>query len=207
MPIQDFNGNTFVAFTDISGFKLLMKNDSEALKAIKYFYQIGYNVLQETDGVEGFFISDCGILFARNGNNEDKLKKLLKAIELINQQMLNRDYMLTTSIAYGNFNYTGKLEFDGIEKNPIYGNAYVKAFLDNENGTPKVKPGQCRIIKENLPDINLQQFDRLIDRGERLKHLYYYWNLNNSNEIEDFETEYRNTYNLKYSGMLKALKR
>ncbi|MCB0536559.1 MAG: hypothetical protein KDE33_03435 [Bacteroidetes bacterium] len=207
MPIQDFNGNTFVAFTDISGFKLLMKNDIDALKSIKHFYQTGYNVLQQKEGIEGFFISDCGILFARNGTDNDKLKRLLEAIELINKEMLARDYMLTTSIAYGNFNYQGKLEFEGIEKNPIYGNAYVKAFLDNENGNPKIQPGQCRLVKENLPELNIEQIDRLIDQGDRSKHLYFFWNLNNSAEIEDFEREYKNSYNLKFSGMLKALKR
>jgi len=43
MPIADFNGNTFVAFTDISGFKELMKNDLVALDAIKEFYHYTIN--------------------------------------------------------------------------------------------------------------------------------------------------------------------
>ena len=66
--------------------------------------------------------------------------------------MREHDFMLTTSIAYGKFRYQERIEFEGIEKNPIYGNAYISAFLDNENGKPKIQPGQCRIIKENLPN-------------------------------------------------------
>lgn len=78
MPIQDYSGQTFVAFTDISGFKELMKNDRNGLKALKRFYQSGYNVLAETANVEGFFISDAGVLFARNGNVNEKLSSILK---------------------------------------------------------------------------------------------------------------------------------
>lgn len=68
MPIHDFHGETFVAFIDISGFKELMKNDDDALKALSRLYQAGYNVLQERNGVEGLFVFDCGILFVREGS-------------------------------------------------------------------------------------------------------------------------------------------
>jgi hypothetical protein len=33
MPIADFDGNTFVAFLDISGFKQLMKNEKKSLES------------------------------------------------------------------------------------------------------------------------------------------------------------------------------
>jgi len=107
----------------------------------------------------------------------------------------------------------------GLRKNPIYGNAYVFAFLDNENGKPKIQPGQCRIVKENLPvDITRtieqcqdNEIFRMIRKREGdNKHYYYYWMVNNSyeieSEIERFEQNYKDAYNLKYAGMLEALK-
>jgi hypothetical protein len=206
MPIEDFNGNTFVAFTDISGFKELMKNDSLALEAIRHFYQTGFNVLRESENVEGFFVSDCGILFARNGSNENKLQNLLSVVKKINQRMLSENYMLTTSIAFGRFDYQGKIEFQGIEKNPIYGGAYVKAFMDNETGKPRIQPGQCRIVKENLPEIELSDFPLLVERGRDNTHSYYYWNLNEPDDISNFENRYKDSYSLKYAGMINALK-
>jgi len=206
MPILDFNGNTFVAFTDISGFKELMKNDTTALESIKHFYESGYDILQTAESVEGFFVSDCGILFARNGSVEEKLRNMLDAVERINKRMLSENYMLTTSIAYGHFNYQGKIEFQGIEKNPIYGGAYVRAFLDNETGKPKLQPGQCRICKEDLPTIDLNKFERLIEKNPNSKHYSFYWNVNSEEEIANFERKYKNSYSLKYSGMLNALK-
>ncbi len=32
----------------------------------------------------------------------------------------------------------------------IYGDEYLSAFFDNEKKNPKLKPGQCRIINEEL---------------------------------------------------------
>jgi len=206
MPIADFNGDTFVAFTDISGFKELMKNDSTALQAIEYFYQTGFDVLRYTDNVEGLFVSDCGILFSRNGNNQTKLLNILDAVKKINKKMIEQNYMLTTSISYGSFDYHGKIEFQGIEKNPIYGGAYVQSFLDNVTGKPKIQPGQCRLVKQNLPHIEIENIPLLAVRGNDRQHLYYYWHLENPEKIQNFEKNYRDSYFLKYAGMINALK-
>jgi len=206
MLIADFSGNTFVAFTDISGFKELMKNDETALEAIKYFYQTGYNVLRDTDNVEGFFVSDCGILFSRNGDNQTKLLSILDAVKKINKRMIEKNYMLTTSITFGSFDYQGKIEFQGIEKDAIYGGAYVQSFLDSETGRPKIQPRQCRLVKQNLPLIDIESIPLLVERGNDRRHLYYYWHLENPEEIQNFEKNYRDNYSLKYAGMINALK-
>ncbi len=110
MAINNFDGNTFVAYLDISGFKVLMKEDTEkAWRALDRFYQHGYDVLNENRQVEGLFISDCGVLFVRDCQNEvASISSLLSAIREINERLLNRrervnNFMLTTSIAYGHF--------------------------------------------------------------------------------------------------------
>lgn len=209
MPINNFSEQTFVAFLDISGFKELMKRDKDALEALNHLYQSGYDVLEEQNGVEGMFVSDCGVLFVRGGNSSEQLKNILSTIKSINKKMLHFNYLLTTSIAYGRFDYHGKIEFAGIEKNLIYGSAYVQAFLDNEKGQPKIQPGQCRIIKQNLPqdiDLSHPDFALLKERRRDSKHLYFYWNVKAENDIATFDHNYNDSYNLKYSGMLQALK-
>jgi hypothetical protein len=154
------------------------------------------------------FVSDSGILFSTRGTTSEKLSNLLNCLKEINQKMLERNYMLTTSIAFGEFSYQGKIEFLGIEKNPIYGFAYVEAYLDNANGSPKIQPGQCRLIKSNqINDIDLSAFPLLKKQNERDKHLYYYWNLNNPNDISLFEKDYNDTYKLRFAGILEALKK
>jgi len=205
MPLLNFNGNTFVAFLDISGFKELMKDDQKAIEALNHLYQTGFDVLRGNNDIAGVFISDSGVLFVKNSNinNNEKLEKILSVLQSINKRVLEHEIMLTTSIAYGHFSYMEKIEFQGIEKNQIYGSAYVRAFLDNENGNPKIQPGQCRLIKENLPEdlVVDEQFIR-----ERGKHFYYYWNVRDQNNIDGFLNEYNNSYKLKYRGILEALK-
>lgn len=223
MPISNFDGETFVAFTDISGFKELMNNGENALKALDSFYQYGYDTLQESNNnVEGFFISDKGVLFVRELQDKvEGLKVLLDVVKNLNEKMLNDNLMLTTSIAYGKFKYQERIEFSGIVKNPIYGNAYVSAFLDNKSRRPRIQPGQCRLVKENLPNEvestildNVGALDNSNDTLGMIKkrngdsgHYYFYWMVEDYNDIERFEKDYKNSYNLKYAGMLKALKR
>lgn len=214
MPIENYHGNTFVAFMDISGFKNLM-NTGGAIKALNCLYNNGYYALQRNTNIDGLFVSDSGILFV-NGRNQNltkrqKLYELLEAIKQINIAMLNENYMLTTSIAYGEFSYHQRIEFNGIEKNPIYGQAYVAAFLDNENSLPKIQPGQCRILLNaeinnllNEEDENQGGFLRW--RKNDRKHKYFYWNVETPEVIDEFERQYLDSYQAKYAGMLNALK-
>jgi len=112
MPINNYGGDTFVAFLDISGFKELMRNEKEAWKALDKLYQHGYEILRNQNNecrVDGIFISDSGVLFVRRNNrilgNSESLRSLLIKIKTINERMRESDFMLTTSIAYGRFRY------------------------------------------------------------------------------------------------------
>ncbi len=199
-----------------------MKSEERALKALDRLYGSGYNVLRnqndsDNSRIDGFFISDCGVLFIRNLNTNTTLGfcQLLGAIKQINSTMIGDNFMLMTSIAYGQFKYKERIEFVGIDKNFVYGNAYVSAYLDTERGNPKIQPGQCRIVRENLPEniisaieqnLPSNPFDLIKIRNSDRTHFYFYWNLNNSDQIDRFEKNYRDSYNLKYAGMLQAIK-
>ncbi len=192
MTIPNFDGNTFVAFTDISGFKEMMKQEGTAIRALSRLNQVGYNILRDNNNVHGLFISDCGVLFVSNNNItiNDKLQNLLDVIEQINRYLLNDDIMLTTSIAYGDFKYHQRIEFEGIEKHPIYGHAYVNAFLDNENGKPKIQPGQCRITINNLHDtLNLHSIKRL-KKINNYQYLFY-WMVDEQQDIDQEEQKHK----------------
>lgn len=218
MPVQDFDGNTFVSFVDISGFKEMMKNKEKAITVLNHFYNSGYRILNKWeygDKISGIFVSDCGVLYAVSGSKVDKLKVLLEVIRELNKAMLDEDVMLTTSIAYGEFSYHDRIEIgSSIRKEPVYGYAYVDAYLDHEHGKPKIKPGQCRILKNGLPKGVKEAIERkndeifqLIKARKRDKsHYYFYWNCQNPSEIEVFERNYSNAEKLIYNMYLKALK-
>lgn len=203
MPIPDYEGETFVAFADISGFKEMMRQNAKAVKALDEFYTVGYRILENNRRVHGLFISDCAVLFVHNHDSaQQQLLPMLDAVEQMNRGLLQHEIMLTTSIARGLFSYHQRLEFSGIEKNPVYGNGYVAAFLDNESGQPRIQPGQCRILKRGLENIDAAQFTRLKDSG---KHLDFYWMVTGPIQIPMFSEKYSNTYQQKYRGMFEAI--
>ena len=131
--------DTFLAFTDISGFKSLMK-EGRGPKALDIFFDGAFHRLKNDEHhyFDGIFMSDCGILFARNDlhpelTNTEFLEKLLHIIKDLNSLMLRSGYMLTTSIAYGKFEYSDRIRLRNMEKVYIHGNAYLDAYLDNSD--------------------------------------------------------------------------
>ncbi len=230
MGIYDYEGNTFVAFVDISGFKYMMKDKERIASVVYEFYQSGYRVLDkhrygednQFAQIQGIFVSDCGILFV-NKEHEDneeglELKReslniILEAIKDINIDMIKNNVMLTSSIAYGSLKCTQKLEFHGISKNPFYGDAYLNAFIDNEDSQKKIYPGQCRIIKETLPNYVItkesktyyEHFNFLKNSKDR-SHFYFYWMLNDKSEMKKFDLSYSNLEIEKHQRMVKLIK-
>jgi hypothetical protein len=212
MPLDDYEGMTFVAFTDISGFREMMLDRKKAIQALDAFYQAGFDILNHQTGrsgrVDGLFVSDCGVLFVRSADagTQNALNLLLAVIESLNRRLLQAQVMLTTSVAYGQFSYHQRLEFPGIEKNPIYGNGYLDAYLDTNIGRPKIQPGQCRLVCRGLPDeLAVSGSEgRLAPRSG--EHRYFYWMVSAPAGIPAFERQYGNAYLLKYKGMLDALR-
>ena len=220
MAFPDFHNDTFVAFCDISGFKNKMtRNASGAIQSLGNFYSVVYDALQKTRGnanapVFGLVVSDCAILVAENRDsfsNQDALKSLLWVIKEINKESLPYDIMLTTSIAFGRFVYQERAEFFGIEKNMVTGAAYIKAYIDQSSGRPKLKCGECRLIADGLPP----EIDGLINQNEpnnifqmlvrEDKYFYFYWMREQPIEIEAFKKLFQDTENLKFIGMRLAL--
>ena len=104
--------------------------------------------------------------------------------------------MLSTSIAYGNFTYEPRVEFQGIAKHLIFGDAYLNAFLDNEAGKPKLEPGFCRIVVPSLPEeasrrLSSSAFLTRRLRKEKDENLYFYWMVQSAREIETFRKRYK----------------
>src|SRR4051812_22875888 len=112
----------------------MMSDGNRGPAALDALYSSGYHVIsdqpQEFPRVEGLFVSDCGILFVRdNATAARRLESLPPAVEALNRRCFEHAVPLTTAIAWGEFSYHERIEIPGIEKNPVYGNAYVAAFL------------------------------------------------------------------------------
>lgn len=218
MKEMSFEGDTFVAYIDISGFKKMMnEKKGVAWKSLDLLYNLGYNILQDRNNEEicGIFVSDCGILYIKNNletssDHEANLVKLLAIIKKMNEIMLENNFMLTTSISYGEFKYQDRIVIPTVNKSPVYGGAYIKAYSDNEHGNPKIKPGQCRIIKDNLPSEICKTIEEksnifgMVQKQEQ--HYYYYWMCRDPREIRKFKVDYKKAYECRYEKLRELLK-
>ena len=127
--MRQFNSRTFVCFIDISGFKRELEQDiNRAAKMLDTFYSAGFRTLKNQPTLNGVFVSDCGIIYPDKGTPTQRLEETLKAVKAINNRMLNDNFLTTASIAYGHLEYKKKFVFERINKNPIYGNGYLKCF-------------------------------------------------------------------------------
>jgi hypothetical protein len=215
----------FVAFIDIAGYKNLVKNrPREALAVIKEFFKIGYWATHESDTdisgkIKGIFVSDCGIIWTKETVNEENsyesFKLILTAVKKINEKTMKSEIMhrnrrmLSTSIAFGEFYPIDTVAHGNIQKNLIYGQAYIDAYLDNSN---KLDPGLCRIVTKKLPDTisrmlsatdtDDQWIPSLQKEGDKL---YYYWNCRTIDEISAFKKQYQQAIDIKYKKMFDAI--
>lgn len=217
--------NRFVAYIDIAGYKnLVTKSPREALAVIKEFFKMGYWLTHETDRdlsgkIKGIFISDCGIIWTDETVNEENFyetfKLILVAIKKINEntmksQIMRRNRrMLSTSVAYGEFYPIKTVDHGNIQKNLIYGQAYIDAFMDNSNN---LDPGLCRIVTEKLPE-TISRMLRTTNNNDPLfsflchenDKLYYYWNCRTIDEIPAFKKQYQQAKDCKFKKMFNAL--
>lgn len=222
MSIPDYEGETYLAFLDISGFKKLMK-EKKAQQALDSLHSHAFNIIDEYGDIIGILASDSCVLFVNkklelHEDTEYYLSLLLDKVKQMNRNLIKDGFMVTTSIAYGQFRYEKRIEFNRIEKNHFFGNAYVDAFLDNEHGNKKIKPGECRLLINTFPEniktlLNNQENLEMPLSGNSLGLLnkvgtyhYFYWMLKDSSDITNFKNKYTRAYESRYKLLKKLLK-
>jgi hypothetical protein len=213
MPIEPFDGNTWVAFLDMCGFKKLVAKQQRAKEALNKFYNTVYNVnrtYHENHGANSRFVtinslmmSDCAVIFVDDrlrtiedleAGKIENLTVLLWAISSINRVLINPNrspqIMTTCAIDHGYFEYAKRTEDEHTQKNLFFGEAYVNAFLKTEEkqGLKKM-PGYCKVIKRDfvIPPNNNQLRD-LREDGDCYN---YYWMVRDPRQIDSFENEYK----------------
>jgi len=139
--LQDFDGQTWVAFSDLCGTKAMYrKNPKKAAKALHEFYNAVYRVQQQRQQVSALAVSDCAIFWAHGGPRagidgadacHDALSVLLERLKRLHRRMVDHGYLLRTTVAYGHFRYERRLEIPRLRKGMIVGGAYLDAYAAN----------------------------------------------------------------------------
>ncbi len=144
MP-HGFDGDTYVAFSDLSGFKKMQNRDrNRANRVLEQLFQTtrraldNQNRLLEID-VDAIGISDCIVSWANDG----KLNTLMWFLEPLHRQAIKKRYLLSTTIAYGDFRCHRLPGLSNLEVTFMAGKAYTLAYSENA----RAEPGMIVLIK------------------------------------------------------------
>lgn len=209
MPLNNYTGETYVAFSDLNGFKEMTRNLDTAGRALDKLYQTVYDLKSKNEfsSLQTLAVSDCAITFASKNENLAELPTMLKFLKELHTEMIRADYLITSSLAYGKFSFQERIELTGLDKNMLYGDAYLKAYLNNA----KCPEGSIVIICEGNEKDNIVQSSEayrefLKDNRRGMKGLQFYWAVSSPGNIANFEKSYHDTYSLKYKGMISVYK-
>jgi len=218
--VESFDGETFVAFIDICGFKHMMRNPEQAEKALDNFFRTVYREVSRSEELNSIAVSDSAIIFAGdNGShaNRDRgelidfrrLGSILECVRSIARRMIRLNIAIKGSIAYGQLHYQKRRNGDRVVKAMLLGQAYLDAYSDVEEGIPKLKLGEIRLIpktkiKELLKISPAPSVMSLLKSGKG--GYYFYWMLKSIEEQKKFKNAYKTQYNKMYDPTISVLK-
>ena len=105
--------------------------------------------------------------------------------------MIERRFLMKTTIAYGEFQYQDRIELSNLSKEMIWGGAYVDAFIANE----KVDAGRIILIENSQQQNLLPNPDMWKKIGKRWE---YFWSAQNTNDIQKIIEGRKKANKIKY---------
>lgn len=218
--VESFDGETFVAFLDICGFKHMMRNTKRAEKALDNFFRTVYREVSRSEELNSIAVSDSAIIFAGDnashanrdiGDLRDfrRLGSILECVQRIAFRMIRLNIAIKGSIAYGQIRYRKRRNGDRVVKAMLLGQAYLDAYSDVEEGKPKLKLGEIRLIpktkiKELLKISPAPSVMSLLKSGKG--GYYYYWMLKSIEDQKKFKKDYKTQYSKMYDPIISVLK-
>jgi hypothetical protein len=193
MSLENFEGQTWVAYSDLCGTKAIYReNPNNAAKALNRFYNEVYNLNEPASNISSLVVSDCAIFWVdRNGSYREEgmaielqtLEQLLSRLNSLHKKMISEDYLIKTTISYGHFRYQNRLEMPRIRKDMIIGGAYLDVYAKND----KVNAGSIVLLTEQ----NKEYQNLILSDDWRWKNLChkmlcgkeYYWCANAERDI------------------------
>jgi hypothetical protein len=218
MSVPSYEGKTYVAYLDISGFKQMMTNKEKVESVLNKFYTTLYNTVYEVNSdssptkMNAVAVSDCAVLFLNKDEHEivdqiEGLSKMLRFIRIVNRAFIDHafPFMTICSIAYGMFRYENRRDSEHMRKNCMRGRAYLETFLDSRLEKPKIRPSECRLLKRGL-DSGFPKEDDFRLLSSKREYYYFYWMLNDPKEERNYRRRYDETLGMLYDPLIRLLK-
>ena len=156
MPLQHFDGQTWVAFSDLCGTKAMYLEDPDtASTALSRFYNTVYSLHDRCSSISAFAVSDCAVSWVHSGGcrgNEaevpaETLESLLQRLQCLHRKLIDAGHLVSSTVAYGHFTYEARQERIHLRKGMMIGSAYLDAYGHNAS----LRPGAIGIVKAPPP--------------------------------------------------------
>lgn len=190
-----FYGKTYVVFSDLCGFKNLMKNRRRAYNALDCLFNSVFQIQQNNSRMRALAVSDCVIAWVSENQTNAPLNHVIEYASALHRKMLEKKYLMTTTIAWGDFSYSDRLQLPNLSKAMFMGGAYLTAFLAND------KASEGSIVLLNKGRENSENPSFWADRWRKCKSpagWEYFWSAFNPEQIRQIIKERKKAEGLKY---------
>ncbi len=213
MPLQDFDGQTWVAFSDLCGTKAMYKESPDkAAEALDRFYNAVYELQRAQGEISALAVSDCAIFWLHDPTGYPgeasvaprMLECLLTHVKTLHMRMVEEKYLVSTTVAYGHFRYQQRLEIPRLRKDMIVGGAYLDAYAAND----KVREGTIVILKPaDAPDAAqcAGRFSKMIKPYERSRNQReFFWWLDSPDRIQEAKQAVKQAADSRFRELLRT---
>lgn len=204
--MDDFDGAAFVAFADLCGFKELMRKQRKACDALNRLYNKAYALGQEHPRVSALAVSDCVVAWV--ADNDNGLDTLLTYLKALHAPMLDGGYLVRTTIARGRFQYQQRINLQNLEKEMMFGGAYLTAFRKND----KAEHGRIVIVGGDPPGDPTAWAPQHSDFIHRVREddradWEFFWSVRQADEIERLRRARRDSYQARFAHLVQTYRR
>ncbi len=215
MPLQNFEGQTWVAFSDLCGTKAMYKEGHhKADKALGRFYQTVYDLHESSRGISALVVSDCAVFWVHAGAGitlprrpgSNSLESLLERLKALHWQMVHENYLIRTTVAYGHFCYQQRIELRNLRKDMFVGDAYMDAYLANDRCTPGgiviLNPTEGEVVRLPRCAGQFSVFLKRVSRGKKWELVWWIQSPEDTGDAIRRRTEQRKRG--RFNGLLRA---
>lgn len=204
--MENFDGEAFVAFADLCGFKKMVKaHGRRAAEALDLLYNTTYRLFDGATDLDAIAVSDCVVAWGRA--SDGRLDTLLRLLGSLHVQMLEGGYLMQTTVSRGQFSYQERIELPNLAKRMFHGNAYIEAYCNNDKAEVGSITLVCQESNPNfgewVPELS-QRIKPAFRRDKRIHRQWEFFWATDVQGITELRKARKDSYDAQFVHLLEA---
>ncbi|MHB0947407.1 MAG: hypothetical protein ACYC3B_09575 [Sedimentisphaerales bacterium] len=189
--LRSNKGKTYVAFSDLCGFKQMMEDRKKAYEALNHLFSSTYELLQVNKNIKALAVSDCVVSWA----DDQQLESMIDFTGSLHKKMIDKRYLMKTVIDCDDFEYQNRIQLGNFQKAFLKGGAYLTAYMEHD----KVVEGGIVLVKQNGNNFEKPSYNSdFWEKSKKPKGWEYFWSIGSSEDILKVIQERKESHKGKY---------